>query len=404
VNKSVRLILVSVNDGKTQQSNKYYNMKENGDGTFTVEYGRVGADRPAFKTYSMSEWDKTYRAKTKKGYRDVTDLLAESSVSAAPMVISDSSEVRKFMQDIQGYSSQSVKTNYNVSFENVTQTMIDEAQGFINHISGLVRVGASIDDLNKHLLDLFHVIPRKMSDVRSHLFRPIIDNRSLEYAQSLIGNEQDTLDSMAGQVSAFEKTDGDKADLLTSLGLSVSLVEDSKVIATIKKWMGQKVSHMVRAFEVINHGTQRKYDGFKEREPNEALLWHGSRNQNWFSIIQSGLMIRPSGAVHTGSMFGDSIYGANQCRKAMNYTSLRGSYWSGGSSDRAFMALFNFKLGKQKHITHHTSDCYSLSWNRINGQGFDSVYAHGGADLINDEFCVYRTDQCTIKYMIELKA
>jgi hypothetical protein len=47
---------------------------------------------------------------------------------------------------------------------------------------------------------------------------------------------------------------------------------------------------------------------FQNLRLKERLYWHGSRNENWFNIMQTGLLIRPSGAVHTGSMFGDGIY------------------------------------------------------------------------------------------------
>jgi poly [ADP-ribose] polymerase len=37
-------------------------------------------------------------------------------------------------------------------------------------------------------------------------------------------------------------------------------------------------------------------------------------------------MIRPSGAVYTGSMFGDGIYFADKAAKSIGYSSLSGSY------------------------------------------------------------------------------
>lgn len=45
----------------------------------------------------------------------------------------------------------------------------------------------------------------------------------------------------------------------------------------------------------------------------------------------------------------------------------------------------------------------SLDLKKVKSKGFDSVYAKGGADLINDEFIVYEEERCTIKYLIEIK-
>ena len=39
---------------------------------------------------------------------------------------------------------------------------------------------------------------------------------------------------------------------------------------------------------------------------NTKLLWHGSRNENWMSIISNGLLLNPN-AVITGKMFGKRI-------------------------------------------------------------------------------------------------
>jgi len=394
--KVASLIYVEVNDGKTNQSNKYYKMTEIGGSTFNAEWGRVGCSSPSTKTYPMYDWDKVYKSKIKKGYKDVTSLRAENKIVQKLMNVSK--EVEDFFSLIQSYSSNSVKDNYILSSKDVTPQMILEAQRIVDELSKRIKTRSGINDL---LLELYKVIPRKMRDVRDHLISNNWDEKRIE---KLIVSEQDTLDSMAGQVLAQNVDSEGSGGLLEALGLSIEHVSDSKEIDRVKNMMGDKSRHFYRLFKVTNKKTKDKYDLFKERVNNEQLLWHGSRNQNWYNIIQTGLLIRPSGAIYTGSMFGDATYFSNMCRKAMNYTSLSGSYWAKGSDNRAFMALFNAKLGKQKHIYKHDHSCYSLNWDKINKEGFDSVYAHGGADLINDEFCAYRTDQCTIKYIVELRS
>lgn len=394
--KVARLIYVEVNDGKTNQSNKFYNMSESGS-NILVEYGRVGCDNPQKKTYSIYDWDKLHNSKIKKGYKDVTHLRAENTIIRS--IKNTSKEVEQFFNLIQSYSSNSVKINYILSSKEVTPQMIIEAQRLIDNLMNIPR--NDLSKINNALLELYKIIPRKMRDVRNHLADT---NWKKEQIDKLIASEQDTLDSMAGQVSAQNVDPDGSDDLLEALGLNICYVDDTKIIDMAKKMMGDKYRHFNRMFEVLNKKTEDKYNLFKERVSNENLLWHGSRNQNWFNILQTGLLIRPSGAVLTGAMFGNSVYFANQCRKALNYTSLQGSYWAGGNDRTAFMALFNTKLGKQKHIHKHDYTCNSLNWEKVNKEGCDSVYAHGGYDLINDEFCVYRTDQTTIKYVVELKA
>jgi poly [ADP-ribose] polymerase len=100
---------------------------------------------------------------------------------------------------------------------------------------------------------------------------------------------------------------------------------------------------MKKVYKVVNNKTQVKFDKNLEKASvkKKRLYWHGSRNENWFNILQTGLLIRPSGAVHTGSMFGDGIYFADKAQKSIGYTSLRGSYWAHGGDNKAFLALFD---------------------------------------------------------------
>ena len=119
------------------------------------------------------------------------------------------------------------------------------------------------------------------------------------------------------------------------------------------------------------------------------------------NIVQTGLIIRPSGVIHTGSMFGDGIYFADKCRKSIGYTSYRGSYWASGNDKTAYLAIYDVHVGNQKHIHNHTRDCYTLDEAKLKKENYDSVFAHGGADLRNNEYIVYNPDQCTIKYLVE---
>ena len=168
--------------------------------------------------------------------------------------------------------------------------------------------------------------------------------------------------------------------------------------------MGPNSGQFVKAFAVKNIGTHKRFDDFVSTARNKKteLFWHGSRNENWLNILQTGLLIRPSGAVYTGSMFGDSVYFADKAQKSIGYTSLSGSYWTRGTSSTAYLALYNVHVGNQKHIYKHDSSCYSLNKSRINKEGYDSVFAHGGADLRNNEYMIYDTDQSTINFIVEI--
>jgi poly [ADP-ribose] polymerase len=250
--------------------------------------------------------------------------------------------------------------------------------------------------------------------VKDHLFDEDITRSNKKEALKFIENEQDTLDTMAGQVSLNtakdkdeEDTPGQDHDILTLLGLEI--VEGTKEdYDLVKKLMDYKdpgkSSKCKKVYKVKNKKTEKQFDTWLAKQDDKKVkrYWHGSRNQNWFNIIQSGLLIRPSGAIHTGSMFGDGIYFANKAQKSINYSSLRGSYWTGGTDNKGFLALYKVHVGNEKKIKHHNSSCYSLNYSKVKGEGYDSVYAQGGADLRNDEFIVYKSEQSTIEYLIEI--
>ena len=113
-------------------------------------------------------------------------------------------------------------------------------------------------------------------------------------------------------------------------------------------------------------------------------------------------MIRPSNAVITGSMFGHGVYFADKAQKSIGYTSLRGSYWASGSNGSAMLALYEIHQGKQKEILNWSNSHSQLNESKMTKEGYDSVFAKGGADLRNNEFITYNTDQSTIKYLVEI--
>lgn len=412
--KVVKLILISGD----VNSNKFYNMTENNDNTFTAEWGRVGATGQS-QNKPMSQWDKVYREKTGKGYKDNTDLfvvegsVVKKDISTGKMVrdflTSRTQTVIDIVKKLQGWAKGSIQENYTVSSEQVTKKQIDKAQSVLNDITTYDLKESNITEFNKMLIEFYGIVPRKMKKVTDHLITA--DEKELiVFKNKIISEEQATLDVMAGQVrlnTNVEETTEDnvkdvETDIIKASGLEIIEVKDNDVINKIKSMMADNKSKFKAAFEVKNINTHNKYDKHVKTVKNakEELFWHGSRNENWWSLITSGLLIRPSNAVYTGSMFGDGCYFANKFQKSYGYTSARGSYWAKGSANEAILALYQVHVGEQKHIHKHDSSCYTLNHKKITSDGFDSVYAHGGADLRNDEFITYHVDQSTIKYLV----
>ena len=399
--RKAKLIMVTANN-----NNKFYEMEENPDGTFTVLYGRVGG-RGASMNYPIHLWDSKLREKIRKGYLDQTELFKKAKKEINLQDIKEA-EVRELVNYLMRCARQSIRANYHVSADQVTIQQVDTAQGILDQLVSQVGPGLQIDSFNELLLSLYQVIPRKMSNVSDHLVK-ISDGRiALEPIEKMLAEEQSTLDVMKGQVEILQKQQQEQQqNLLESMGLEVQLVNDPKAVKMIRRMMGVEADKFYRAFKVTHKKNQYRFDQHlqKAEDKKTELFWHGSRNENWLSIMQDGLLLKPANAIITGKMFGYGLYFADKCRKSLNYTSLTGSYWARGRQEQAYLALYDVHVGKQLRIRKHQAWCNQLTAKNLKkrGQQFDSVYARGGVDLINNEYIVYDQAQCTIRYLIEIR-
>lgn len=392
--RQIELIMVT-----NENNNKYYKMIEEGS-NFTVEYGRVGLTKITV-TYPISDWNRIYNSKIKKGYKDITSL--KSTIKTAVLKDVSDPTIMKLLSDLQSYSKQSILDNYTVSSEQVTEAQLDKAQIILNDIAGMLKKKTiSNPDIDNKLTELYTIIPRKMKKVQDFILNGTGDKTK---AKAILEREQDAIDVMRGQVSINQvSTDGDKT-LEDVLGVKISKVTDQVAIEKVKGMMGTESTKFKGLFEVIHQSSKDKFE--KQRKDSvkhwTKLMWHGSRNENWLNILKTSLLIKPTCAVHAGSMFGPGIYFADKCKKALGYTSLSGSYWAKGNSKQGFMALYEVNTGMEYRVDKHTSEMYSMSYKNLKAKGeYDSLFAKGGIDLINNEYIVYKSEQCTIKYLVEL--
>ena len=388
-------------------NNKYYRMIPHGD-SWTAEYGRVGGS-PQRREYPLSQWDKKYREKVNKGYVDQSDLV-EDLISVKPKTESkykpiDNSVIAEIVDRLQQMAHKAISDNYTVSSNKVTQAMVDEAQEVLTELINI----EDLQKFNETLLKLFTVIPRKMSTVSYYLA-----NSNDDYA-NIIKREQDLLDVMSGQV--FQKyvekgrenapnEEKEPVTILEALGLVFEECDQNDIVK-IKSALGSCQDRFHQAWRVKNIRTNDRFENFVTSEgiTNKKLLWHGSRNENWWSIINTGLVLKPTNAVITGKMFGYGIYYAPKARKSMGYTSLDGAYWTRGGSSVGFMALMDVAYGKPFDVYSFDPKYYSFNYETLqkNCPGANCLHAHAGDMLRNDEIVIYKEEQCTIRYLVELK-
>ena len=391
----------------TANNNKYYNLFPDGD-QFRVEYGRVDATKTT-AYYPMSKWSSQINSKLKKGYKDVTDLKKDlveeisSTNPESPYKDIENAAIKAIVDKLQNLARETIRKNYTVKASAVTQDMVDAAQKVIDN---LANNSSTVNEFNDNLLKLFTVIPRKMGNVRDYLA-----NESDDFAR-IISKEQDLLDVMRGQiyvkpenepVATVEKK---QQTILEELGLEMeeATIDD---IALIKTLMKESAGKFRKAWRVTNLKTQKRFDNFvaDNNIKDTRLLFHGSRSENFWSIIKTGLVLRPTNAVITGKMFGYGCYYAPKCAKSIGYTSLSGSYWAHGGNNTAYMALFDVAYGTPYDVYNFDSKYYNLDYNKLQQfkSGANCLHAHADRGMLrNDEIVVYKEEQMTIKYLIEI--
>lgn len=387
-------------------NNKYYEMIPNGD-NFTVKYGRVGASAQ-IASYPSNQFQKKYNEKIKKGYVDQTELRKDLVSVDNPKEKQlykeiENDSVKQLIEFLQKCARQKIADNYTVSSEKVTQAMVDAGQEILNEIANT----QVVQDFNALLLKLFNVLPRKMMNV-NHYLAESENNFSEIYSR-----EQDLLNVMKGQVVQHKidettKENKEKVEMtiLEALGLEIKPVTktDEKIIL---KELGDLKNKYYMAWKVVNKNTNSKFQNHLSQETkfkNTKLLWHGSRNENWMSIISNGLILNPN-AVITGKMFGKGIYFALQSRKSFNYTSYKNSYWAHGNDDVAFMGLYEVHYGNPYIVADFNSKYYDFDYDKLRNEGdYDCLHADSRKGMLrNDEIIVYKENQLDIRYLVELK-
>lgn len=365
------------------QSNKFYNMTPNGK-TFEVEYGRIDASSTKM-TYPIEKWNSIYNSKTRKGYKDITDLKNTTQVVAEA---SGNSDFDEFYDVFSKYTSVMVKKTFLA--EGCTQAQLDAAQKVLDTIVKLKKV----DDVNDNLLELYKILPRRMNNVNHYLISDIKDR------DRVVNREQDAIDSMDSS-NIIHKTNPYK-----ELNLDVFKKASKKDIKMLENLLYPTRGHhsvTIRgAFKVVNN---MKHQSFKQHVDNQKnkdteYLIHGTRNPNIFSILKSGLMIRPSNAaVISGAAYGNGIYHSAHTAKSLGYT--------GWDPDKVFL-IQNVHMGKPYVYSGWYRDGKDISrdqmsFSGLSKLGYDSLYVKPGDGLLNSEYIVYKEEQTVTSFVVWMK-
>ncbi len=392
------LIMVTLNN-----NNKFYRMIPDKSGnSFSVVYGRVGTSGTT-ANYPMNKWDSIYNSKVRKGYVDQTDLHTNVEIEEQDddnFKDVTSASVRKLIDTLMNASKQLVKKQYSVSSNDVTPQMIEQAERLLIRLSNI----SVVWEFNQVLLELFHTIPRNMTSVLDYTAR------TKEDFEKIVNREYDLLQNMQLQVNKTtvlkKKSDGTKTENLSDLGLEIRECTD-KEIEEIKSHLDLETQRLfINAWSVKNLEGEEKLKNYAEKHniTKFKFLYHGSRTENWWSIINTRLKLNPLNAVITGKMFGYGIYTAPKAYKSAGYTSFRTAYWNSCRDDSGYIAVYKVAYGNPLDVHQHTPEYSSLRKDSFEKKypKCNCLHAHAGASLRNDEIILYDEDALTIRYLIKI--
>jgi poly [ADP-ribose] polymerase len=380
-----------------ENNNKFYTMTEK-NGGIEVEYGRVDSTSTK-KTYSLWEWDKIYNSKVKKGYVDVTDMITvttDTTTKAQSLDIgSGLSSVDTFLELMQKYTNNLVSTTYTVKAVDVSQKQVDQAQVLIDTLRTLLVTKTKDDDLNKVLLQLYTIIPRKMNNVRDYLVPTINLNKTID-------QEQDNLDAMALQVKMLApskttaKMSKKNVTLIQKLGIKIKETKDySRIKHITDQLSGRKI---VGVYEIEKNAEDVIFSNWVKKSKNKEtrMLIHGTRCASVVPILEQGLKIRPAGNFQfSGKAYGDGNYFSEVTNKSLGYT---------GNDPDKILFVYEVHTGNPfKYQGWYKGNDFSLNYTELSKRGFDSTHVSAGNGLLNSEIIAYKEEQARVRYIIHLK-
>jgi poly [ADP-ribose] polymerase len=401
----VKLVMVT-----GENNNKFYEMVYNGGNTFTAKWGRIELTEKS-KQYPYDDWNAIYREKTKKGYKDVSAMVAvdvaEEKTAPDKYAVIKNTAVKNFIELMRKYTDDLVKKTYSVKADKVSRKQVDEAQSILDE---LVKMDHSDEEkVNTRLIELYGIIPRFMKNVRDHIL-PTLD------LKKALTQEQDNLDAMSSQVASIEKSKAKQAraalkkgkgkieaepeaqTYVQAMGLDMfEASEDGK--KNFKDILDQlKGKKILGIYEIKKSAEDEIFDAWLKKQKNSQTrhLIHGTRCTSVIPILREGLKIRPVGNFQfSGKVYGDGNYFSEITTKSLGYT---------GYDEDQILLVYEVHTGNPfTYEGWYHGNKFALNYAELSKRGFDSTYVKAGGGLRNSEIIAYREEQARIKYLIHVK-
>lgn len=308
------------------------------------------------------------------------------------------------------YNSNGLQTPLGpLTFEHINnaRNVLDKINNNVVQDEKLITI--ELKKLNNQYLSL---IPRNLGNK--------INDSKLVYNIESVTFEYDLLNQMetAIKLASLNSDDNNAAkDSTNELGFNIELASEKEhkdiidYVNKTRKHSDLNKFKVKNVYKFENYKERKRFENFadnlnlefenknKKREHNldykELDLFHGSKNSNILSILMNGFYVPPESAAHvTARMFGNGVYAADSSTKSLRYSLGR---WSNTSNKykNCFCFLVRMATGKVFETGNELKSGVP--------KGYNSIFAKGGHDLINNEYIAKNTEQLTISYLIEFE-
>ena len=383
--------------------NQQIQMENNGDGTFHVTDGRigikVGPKKPKQYNLPIEDWDKFYFSKISRGYLlTKTKKMETKEVEVGKHKPIPDKIVHELVERLMAYANQAMEENFTVKVEAISDEMIEYGKNVLADLSKNANK-MSVAEFNGKLKVLYAAIPRRIDKLSNKLAK---DKASFA---EILDEEQEIFDLMLSQVK-LATSGGSNQTILEELGIFIR-PETEKEIEETKKLLKEQKDKYLRSWKVENAKTKKIFDKYIKKEnlsegKGVDFLWHGSKHQNWWSIITNGLLLNPD-AVITGKAYGQGTYFAPDPIKSLGYTSRAGAKWTNGTMDTGFMGIYRVATGNR--YNGHLGCDTTLNYKKLQQiqPGAHCTWAECRySHFMMDEVIVYQECQSDIDRLVEL--
>ena len=395
------LVCVNPESKGGEGSYKFYELEQSAEaGKVTARYGPFEGHRGARGTVTYESWLYwiRYAEKLTKGYRDRSREYLGDKVGRTggeterAQAVDRSTASGRLYATLIAMAEGCCRANLRCGVD-VTVEMAREARRCLNNMA----MSKKLATFNKWARSLMEVSPRS-----AHTVSAFFANSESDFAKILM-REEGLVAAMEAVASSKGKAKARRrAVSFDDFGIEVREVALADAPLVLDSLKGTPLAKVRRVYEVVPKAQRARYEEYRSSRgiADDAVryLWHGSRNENWSSIMERSLMLNPVSAVRTGAMFGPGIYFAPSCEKSWNYTSFRGTYWASGRSDTAFMGLFECAYGDPWVV--QSAGRYDLA--DLDARGKDCVHAYAGCSgLRNEEIVFYSEAAMCMRYLVE---